>query len=343
MNLLVLTDHVRHSDSNSLYALLHALLQDGRVSAIRLLSRSLPLHRPIFEDPALTAAKALSIGAQDDRLSVAARLEDEKDLTEIDIAWPDAVLMRIPPPIAEEHLLLLQDKFGHLPIINRPEGIWRSSSKAYLLEHSEWCVPIRHCQQPEELRSFVFPKGEHQPARNVVLKPRYGYGGKNLLRILDGRVDLPEGPIPLQNWLNDLETPLDYLAMEYLPRVAEGDKRIVVAGGEIIGAVMRYPGPGQWLCNISQGGKAGLAQLSDHERKMIEHIHPALEALGVHFYGVDTLLDSDGRRVLSELNTMSVGGLLDLPSVKGEPAVRVVARRLVDIFVNNLASREMPS
>ncbi|HXR82408.1 MAG TPA: hypothetical protein VN763_15890, partial [Saprospiraceae bacterium] len=47
-------------------------------------------------------------------------------------------------------------------------------------------------------------------------------------------------------------------------------------------------------------------------------------------YGFDTLIDDDGKRVLSEINTMSVGGLMPLQEMSGRPVVEEAARGIWD-------------
>jgi glutathione synthase len=47
-------------------------------------------------------------------------------------------------------------------------------------------------------------------------------------------------------------------------------------------------------------------------------------------YGFDTLVDDDGKRVLSEINTMSVGGLLPLQEMIGTPVVMNAATGILD-------------
>ena len=47
-------------------------------------------------------------------------------------------------------------------------------------------------------------------------------------------------------------------------------------------------------------------------------------------FGFDTLVDDDGRRVLSEINTLSIGGLMPLQEMSGKPVLKRVAELLWD-------------
>ncbi|MCB9293917.1 MAG: hypothetical protein H6559_12470 [Lewinellaceae bacterium] len=40
--------------------------------------------------------------------------------------------------------------------------------------------------------------------------------------------------------------------MKFLRNVRQGDKRIIVVNGEVLGAVLRLPPRGSWLCNAAQ-------------------------------------------------------------------------------------------
>ncbi len=49
-------------------------------------------------------------------------------------------------------------------------------------------------------------------------------------------------------------------------------------------------------------------------------------------YGFDTLVDDEGHRVLSEINTMSIGGLRQLRDAHGNPVLRKIAKYLAAHF-----------
>lgn len=127
----------------------------------------------------------------------------------------------------------------------------------------------------------------------------------------------------------------DYLGAKFLPNVRQGDKRIVVCKGEILGAALRLPAPGGWVCNIARGGKSGPAEVDEAERAIIERLNPILNAQGVIFYGIDTIMGDDNRRLLSEINTASIGGL---PKI-AEYSKRPVARQAADLLWEYIVSK----
>ena len=53
-----------------------------------------------------------------------------------------------------------------------------------------------------------------------------------------------------------------------------------------------------------------------------------LHSFGIIKYGFDTLVNDEGKRVLSEINTMSIGGLAPLEELSGKPVVRQAAQTI---------------
>jgi glutathione synthase len=79
--------------------------------------------------------------------------------------------------------------------------------------------------------------------------------------------------------------------------------------GKIISSNLRLPAEGNWLCNAAQGGKAVPADPDEDEKMIIKSISKDLKKRGILIYGMDTLVNDNDKRVLSELNTLSVGGI----------------------------------
>ena len=110
--------------------------------------------------------------------------------------------------------------------------------------------------------------------------------------------------------------------MRYLKNVSQGDRRILIVGGEILGASLRLPRQGSWLCNVSQGGKLVANTPIDEEHKIIEMISPNLLDKGILLFGADTLVNDEGERVLSEINTISIGGFPQAETLTRKPEIK---------------------
>ena len=118
-----------------------------------------------------------------------------------------------------------------------------------------------------------------------------------------------------------------------------GDKRTIVANGQILGSTLRLPAPGSWMCNVAQGGMAIPAEVDPDDRKIASRLIPLLGGLGVIFFGFDTLVDDDGRRTLSEINTLSVGGLPQIADFTGKPIVKDAAQLLWEYVKSEIYGR----
>ena len=72
----------------------------------------------------------------------------------------------------------------------------------------------------------------------------------------------------------------------------------------------RVPPNGNWICNVALGGRDSPISVSNREREIVKDVSNILAKKGVFIFGIDTLIDNYGQRVLSEINVMSIGGLI---------------------------------
>jgi len=303
-SLLVVTDHTTHTDSNSIYRLCQAMRDDPRCKDVWVCSRGLEQNKDFFggmPDAELFAALVTNAFTfdQDGYFFHSESREIARDVI-------DAILIRMPQPPDPAFLFSLETIVPPSHIINRPDGIMETSSKAFLLELFHLCPEPLLCYSIEQ----AIVLGSKQ---EIVLKPLYSYGGRGLVRLSAVECWNENERHPL----NEISTFLDeshfpMLATRFLKNVIMGDKRTIVVNGHILGSALRLPAPGSWMCNVAQGGRAELAVADDDELAIERVLTPLLQSKGVTFYGFDTLVDDDGKRVLSEINTLSIGGLAPL-------------------------------
>lgn len=299
IKVLILTDHSGHSAENSVYALARSLAARPELAYVDIASRGNSKNQGFFFE-----MRSLELEAH--RVSQSFNFSKEaksmlQDTSKVNIQDYDWIWLRLARPIPEGFFEYLTANFKDERIINRPSGIEETSSKAFLLKIKEVCPPIQLIQNEAELDSFrqKFP---------IVLKPLLNYGGKGVLKIQDNEVWEGQKKQPYDQWLAQQDR-IEYLGMQFLKNVGQGDKRIVVCDGQVLTAVLRYPAKDSWMCNIAQGGHAEMSQIDEDEQKIIQSIHPILSQKGIVMYGMDTLVGNDGRRVLSEVNTLSIGGV----------------------------------
>ncbi len=320
LRLLVLTDHGQHGSHESLYPLLRTMLQHPACQQIEVASRSTLGNMEFFQGEADAKLWGISVdkGFQFER-------KDEifaSNTRKISLQSYDWVLLRIPKPNPLSLFQKIQKTWGDR-VINRPENILETGSKAFLLNFPESCPPMKLCYSVAEILNYSkeFP---------IVLKPFLAAGGKGILKIEEDQVWEGSKSQPLADMLPALEQQAKsgYLAMKFLSHVDQGDKRILVVNGHIVGASLRLPGEGSWMCNIAQGGSSTSAMADSDEQQIVAQLHPVMQEKGIVLYGIDTLMGDQGKRVLSEINTSCAGGIYPAEQVSGEPVVQRTADRL---------------
>ena len=310
---LILTDHSNHSSENSLYALALKMLGHEETHSVDIASRAIEINSAFFAGSDTAALFATKIGSDfgyrnnDHPLS--------KNFSEVDIATYDLVWLRLPPPLSKEVLAFFSSKFSTAIVINEPSSINETGSKEFLLNFPSVCPSMKICSSLEDIIEFkaLFP---------IVLKPFNEYGGRGIVKIEGDVVSEGNQSISFNDFSRSYESnPIEYLAVKYLKNVKQGDKRIVVVNGEILGASLRLPAENSWLCNVAMGGSSNVAQVEKEEEEIIQLINPTLSDKGIVMYGVDTLVSDDGKRVLSEINTTSIGGLPQIAAMNNLPLV----------------------
>ena len=136
---------------------------------------------------------------------------------------------------------------------------------------------------------------------------------------------------------------MEYLGVKFLSNVSQGDKRIVVVNGKVLGASLRLPAQDSWICNVAMGGSSNYAEIDEAERQIIQRINPTLSRLGLVMYGVDTLMGDEGKRILSEINATSIGGLPQIEALSGRPVVEETCELIWQYIIKKNKSKDVVS
>ena len=148
-----------------------------------------------------------------------------------------------------------------------------------------------------------------------VIKPPAGSYGHMVQVIREG-----EDPMPALLALTGGEARRYCLVQRFVPEIVHGEKRTLVAGGEVCGTYLRTP-TNDHRANLTTGGRASAATMTEDESRLVEHLTAELLDLGASFAAIDTVA---GR--LMEVNVANPGGLATLESVYGrDPTPRAVA------------------
>jgi glutathione synthase len=323
---LVLTDPTRHSKENSLYPLLNAMLRHPLTAGIDVASRKNAVNARFFRGE---SAANLWVSEVYENFSFSEKGGELSDkLKKADPGDYDLIWLRLPPPLDLSFLEFIDRTFSGKFIINSPKGIYQTGTKAFLLNFPSLCPPLQLCRTKAEIRSFA----EQFP---IVLKPVRGYGGEGIVRIDGNRVWEGQEEMTLEEYFSELKDgSFELLAAKFLKNVSQGDKRIIVVNGKIMGASLRLPTEDSWLCNVAMGGTSHLAKVEPQEEKIVAAINPLLSKMGIVMYGVDTLVGDDGKRILSEINTTSIGGLPQIAAQMELPLVEEAIDLIWSYFIN---------
>lgn len=320
LKVLVLTDHTNHSSENSMYSLLLSMRKHPRCEQIDVATRANTLNDSFFKK--YTSTELLVSKVEEDFAFSPEGKSYQNDLQRKNVAGYDAVWLRMPPPLSKPFLIFLKHKFPNQIFINDPDGIYETGSKEFLFNFPEVCAPMKICKSEEDILEFSqqFP---------IVLKPFRDYGGRGIVRIDGEKVWEGKNEILLDDFFQKLKnTKIEYLGVKFLKNVSQGDKRIVVVNGKTIGASLRLPPKDSWICNVSMGGSSTFAEAEADEIKIVNRINPTLEKLGIVMYGVDTLVGDDGKRILSEINTTSIGGIPQMEKQQGKPLIKATTDQI---------------
>ena len=236
---------------------------------------------------------------------------------DIDLLDVDAVFIRKDPPFTDAYLwltLVLDHLEGHTLVVNNPRGLREANEKLYAHHFPEIVPSTIMTSHKDEVLQFLSDVGG-----KAVIKPIDGHGGEGVFLLSQGDSNL--------NGLIESVTRLgsrNAIVQALIPEVYdEGDKRILLVDGELLGVVARVPAKGDLRSNVHVGGSAAPAEVSDADLKIIETIAPRLRADGLFFVGLDVI----GGKLI-EVNVTSPTLIQQMSRLVGENLSAIVIDRL---------------
>jgi glutathione synthase len=210
-------------------------------------------------------------------------------------------------------------RLGGTLIINNPEGVRRAGSGMYLADMpSEVRVQTLVSRSRSRLREFL--QELDGPAVLRALSPSEGEKIFYVRRRQKANV----------NQILSALTKIGYVvAQEYLPEAEEGEKRVILLGGEPIrfgdevAIYRRVPLLRGGLEEAAEGsrrkGKRRRAEFGPAEQRLCEILRPKLLADGLYFVSVDMVRD----KILG-INVFTPSGLHSLSEIYGVDVAEVV-------------------
>jgi [lysine-biosynthesis-protein LysW]--L-2-aminoadipate ligase len=211
------------------------------------------------------------------------------------------------------------DGFWELRRLEREGWPVLNSSRTLLRCHDkqQTAVQLQRAGLPHP-RTVLLRNADAVPsfAGPYVVKPRFGSWGRDVERCQD-EAELRSclRGLTRRRWFRSHGT----LVQEYFPSDAV-DLRLVVAAGEVVGAIERVAAAGEWRTNISLGGTRRPVEPPPAACALAV---AAASALSADLVGVDLLPDTDGGYTIIELN-----GAVDFTDLYGEHIFARVANLL---------------
>ena len=194
-----------------------------------------------------------------------------------------AVMMRTDPPFDIEYLnstwLLSAAVRQGAKVFNNPSAVRDHSEKISITEFPEFIPPTLITRELSAVEAF------HQEHRDIVIKPLDGMGGMGVFRVGPDGLNLASIVETLgENGARTL------MVQSFLPEIAQGDKRVLLIGGEVVPfALARIPQGSEIRGNLAAGGKGVAMPLSDAEMKIAQYLAPILNERGLFLVGLDLI------------------------------------------------------
>ena len=230
---------------------------------------------------------------------------------DLDILW-----LRQDPPFNMDYLsstYLLDFVGNETLIVNNPFWVRNFPEKLLVLNYPQLMPATIITSRIEVIQEFREKYGD------IILKPLYGNGGAGVFKI-----NYNDKNFVALFELFQMNSTEPLIAQEFLPEVINGDKRIILLDGEILGAINRIPQKGEIRSNMHVGGKAVATELSIDEIKICEQIGSTLKEHGQIFVGIDVI---GGK--LTEINVTSPTGLQELEKFENKNLASIVWDKLI--------------
>ncbi|MFM7056528.1 MAG: RimK family alpha-L-glutamate ligase [Planctomycetota bacterium] len=214
-----------------------------------------------------------------------------------DLRTVDAVIVRTMPPGTLEQVVARMDLLAGLeaagiPVINSPKSLECAVDKYLTTQRLALAgLPVPDTVVCESAEAAMI--AWDQLGGDVVVKPLFGAEGRGILRLTDREL--------AQRAFRTLER---LGAVLYLQQFLSGpryDLRLLLLDGQLLGAMQRIPGPGDFRANLSQHGTAVPWDPTPRELQLARR---AAEITGAVFAGVDLMHREDLQPVVIEVNAV---------------------------------------
>ncbi len=212
----------------------------------------------------------------------------------------DALFLRKNPPLNYQAMEFLSPVNDRVFMINSTNGQILGNSKLYALNFPG-IIPMTHVSRdPKRLKKIIDDFGGA-----MVIKPLQRYGGEGVIKV---SIRDQENLNSLINYYvkgyEDYPAREPIMVQEFLEGVKkDGDIRILLLNGEILGAMRRKPMKGDFRTNVHAGARVFKHNVTEREKEICRGIKRLIRD-GLYFVGIDVIGDK-----LVEINCVSPGGI----------------------------------
>lgn len=242
-----------------------------------------------------------------------------ESLENFDLVW----IMKAPHPhLAKDVWQILWLLSKRVPFVNSIEALLFLETKNTL----GYLVPQEHLVENHVTNCFdvLWNIQDNQPQERWILKPTNGSSGADvflvdaqgsnnraLLQSMTGNTKPATDPTVTDN-LSGLQNKYAVL-QKFAPEVQHGEKRVIIAGGEIIVVHGRSPTDGEHRSNLANGGQPYETNLTPQELQMCSQLAQRLLDNGVGYIGLDISYP-----YVLEFNLIEPGGLYRMLVLTGK-------------------------
>ena len=203
------------------------------------------------------------------------------------------ILIRQDPPFNLEYIsttYILDQIKNKVKIVNNPTSIRNVSEKLYSAKYKKFMPNTIFSQNIDEIKKFF------KVNKNVIIKPIHSFSGNDILLL--NKFD--------QKIINRFIKKHDHImCQKFLPKIKDGDKRVFIIDGKVVGAISRVPKKGSFLSNMSKGAVPINVDLTKKELKISNLIAKDLKKENIYFSGIDFI----DQKLNGDINVTSPTGL----------------------------------
>ena len=231
----------------------------------------------------------------------------------INLEKSNYLLIRQDPPFNMNYITTTYflDRLKTVKIINNPTSIRSISEKLYSYEFKNFMPPTIFTSRISDIISFV------KKNKLSIIKPINGHGGNNIL--------LLKGKIKKKILAKYLKIHGYVMCQEYLAGIVNGDKRVLIINGKVVGSFSRVPKKGSFLSNLSKGGMVSASKLTTKEKMISNLIAKKLKKDGIFFAGIDFISE----KLNGDINVTSPTGLKNYFDLTGINLAKIFWKEII--------------